>query len=216
MTATIATPINQIKLTPGSAMILSGLTWKTYEALLQDLGSDRPTRITYDRGVLEIRMPGELHEIINRLLAKIITLLAMELGIEANDFGSTTLNREALDRGIEPDTCFYIQNAERGQGIETKTSENLPPDLAIEVDIASSSANKMAIYQAMGVPEIWLYRQNCLSIQCLQDGQYVDEANSRAFPMISAEQLNQWIELRKTETDLTVLREVQRYITALF
>src|SRR4028119_949468 len=107
MTAAIATPINQIKLTPGSAMIISGLTWKTYEALLQDLGDNRPTRIAYNQGVLEIRMPGEPHEIVNRLLAKIITMLAIELGMEANDFGSTTLNRESIDRAIEPDTCFY-------------------------------------------------------------------------------------------------------------
>jgi Uma2 family endonuclease len=211
MTVAIATPINQIKLAPGSAMIISGLTWKTYEALLQDLGDNRPTRIAYDQGVLEIRMPGESHEIVNRLLAKIITMLAMELGIEANDFGSTTLNRETLDRGIEPDTCFYIQNAARGQGMETKASESLSPDLALEVDIASSSASKMSIYRAMEVPEIWLYRRNVLSIQWLQDGQYTDAVNSRAFPMVSVDQLNQWIELRKTETDLTVLREVQRF-----
>lgn len=50
-------------------------------------GANRPTRIAYDQGVLEIRMPGEPHEIVNRLLAKIITMLAMELGMEANDFG---------------------------------------------------------------------------------------------------------------------------------
>jgi Uma2 family endonuclease len=211
MTAAIATPINHIKLAPGSAMIISGLTWKTYEALLQDLGDNRPTRIAYDQGVLEIRMPGEPHEIVNRLLAKIITMLAMELGMEANDFGSTTLNRETIDRSIEPDTCFYIQNAARGQGMETKASESISPDLALEVDIASSSASKMSIYRAMEVPEIWLYRRQVLSIQWLQDGQYTDAVNSRAFPMVSVEQLNQWIELRKTETDLTVLREVQRF-----
>jgi Uma2 family endonuclease len=207
----IATPINQIKFDPGSAMIISGLTWKTYEALLQDLGDNRPTRIAYEQGVLEIRMPGEPHEIVNRLLAKIITMLAMELGMEANDFGSTTLNRETIDRAVEPDTCFYIQNAARGQGMETKASESLSPDLALEVDIASSSASKMSIYRAMEVPEIWLYRRNVLSIQWLQDGQYTDVVNSRAFPMVSADQLNQWIELRKTETDVTVLREVQRF-----
>jgi Uma2 family endonuclease len=209
MTAKIATPINQIKLAPNSAMIISGLTWKTYEALLQDLGDNRPTRIAYDQGVLEIRMSGEPHEMVNRLLAKIITMLAMELGMEANDFGSTTLNRETIDRAVEPDTCFYIQNAARGQGMETKASESLSPDLALEVDIASSSASKMSIYRAMEVPEIWLYRRNVLSIQWLQDGQYKDAVNSRAFPMVSVDQLNQWIELRKTETDLTVLREVQ-------
>lgn len=211
MTAAIATPINQIKLTPGSATIVSGLTWKTYEALLQDLGDDRPTRIAYNQGVLEIRMPGEPDEIVNRLLAKIITMLAMELGIEANDFGSTTLNRETIDRGIEPDSCFYIQNAEPGQGMETKASESLAPDLALEVDISSSSASKMSIYLAMEVPEIWLYRRHKLSIQLLQNGQYTDAVNSRAFPMVSVDKLNQWIELRKTETDLTVLRQVQKF-----
>ena len=211
MTVAIATPINQIKLAPGSAMIISGLTWKTYEALLQDLGDNRPTRLAYDQGVLEIRIPEESHEIVNRLLAKIITMLAMELGMEANDFGSTTLNRETLDRGIEPDTCFYIQNAARGQGMETKASESLSPDLALEVDIASSSGSKMSIYRAMEVPEVWLYRRQVLSIQWLQGGQYTDAVNSRAFPMVSVDQLNQWIELRKTETDLTVLREVQRF-----
>ncbi|MEG4579784.1 MULTISPECIES: hypothetical protein [unclassified Microcoleus] len=41
-------------------------------------------------------MPGEPHEIVNRLLAKIIIMLAMELEMEANDFGSTTLNRESI------------------------------------------------------------------------------------------------------------------------
>jgi len=211
MTTVIATPISQIKLAPGSAMTIAGLTWKTYEALLQELGDDRSTRIAYDQGVLEIRMPGEPHEIVNRLLAKIITMLAMEFGMEANDFGSVTLNREELERGIEPDSCFYIQNAVRGQGMEETISESLPPDLALEVDIASSSANKMAIYLAMGVPEIWLYKRNGLKIQLLQDGQYGDVANSRAFPMVSVDRLNQWIEMRKTETDLTVLRDVQRF-----
>ena len=191
-------------------MTIAGLTWKTYEALLQELGENRSTRIAYDRGVLEIRIPGEPHEIINRLLAKIITILAMEFEIEANDFGSVTLNREELDRGIEPDTCFYIQNAAKGQGMEGNVSE-MPPDLALEVDIASSSASKMAIYRAMRVPEVWLYRRNALEIQLLQDEQYGNVATSRAFPRVSVEQLNQWIEMRKHETDVTILREVQRF-----
>lgn len=211
MTTVIATPISQIKLAPGSAITISGLTWKTYEVLLQELGDLRSTRIAYAQGVLEIRMPGEFNEIVNRLLAKIITMLAMELRLEANDFGSVTLNRQNLDRGIEPDTCFYIQNAQRGQGLESNISESLLPDLALEVDIASSSTGKMTIYQVIGVPEVWLYRRGTLKIQVLQDEQYIDVDHSRAFPMISAQQLNQWIDIRKTETDVTVLRDVQRF-----
>ncbi len=78
----------------------------------------------------------------------------------------------------------------KGQGIEGTISESLPPDLALEVDIASSSASKMAIYQAIRIPEVWLYKRNLLKIQLLQNGQY-GVANSRAFPMVSVEQLNQ-------------------------
>lgn len=211
MTTVIATPISQIELAPGSAVTIAGLSWTTYEALLQELGEDRPTRIAYDRGVLEIRILGEPHEIINRLLAKIITMLAMELGMEANDFGSVTLNRAELERGIEPDSCFYIQNAAKGQGLTGNVSESLPPDLALEIDIASSSARKLGNYQAIGVSEVWLYRQNRLEIKLLRDGQYAGVVSSRAFPMVSVEQLNQWIEQRQTETDLTVLRAVQRF-----
>jgi len=211
MSTVIATSISQIKLAPGSAMTIAGLNWKTYEALLQQLGDDRSTRLAYDRGVLEIRMPGEPHEIVNRLLAKIITLLAMELGMEVNDFGSTTLNRESLDRGIEPDSCFYIQNAAPGQGLESSATESLAPDLALEVDIANSSASKMAIYQVMAVPEIWLFRRNELKIQWLEAGQYVEVERSRAFPTVSAQQLNEWVELRRTATDSAVLREVQQF-----
>ena len=48
--------------------------------------------------------------------------------------------------------------------METKASESLSPDLALEVDIASSSASIMSIYRAMEVPEIWLYRRQVLSI----------------------------------------------------
>ncbi|MBD0312516.1 MAG: Uma2 family endonuclease [Microcoleus sp. T3-bin5] len=181
MTAAIATPINHIKLAPGSAMIISGLTWKTYEALLQDLGDNRSTRIAYDQGVLEIRMPGEPHEIVNRLLAKIITVLAMELGMEANDFGSTTLNRETVDRGIEPDTCFYIQNeaAVRGKNrIDLETDP--PPDLAIEIDLTSRT--QFNNYEALGVPELWRYNGRNLQISVLQHGKYIQSDRSLQFP----------------------------------
>ena len=211
MTTVIATPLSQIKLAPSSAISISGLSWKAYEVLLQELGEDRPTRITYDQGVLEIRMPGEFHEVINRLLAKIITLLAIELGIEANDFGSVTLNRPDLNRGIEPDSCFYIQKAERGQGIDTNIAASLSPDLAVEVDIAHSSVGKMEIYRAIQVPEVWLYQRGTFKIQVLQGEQYVDVTYSHAFPMVSAQQLGQWIEMRKSETDLIVFRDVQRF-----
>jgi hypothetical protein len=66
VTVAIATPLSKIELTPGSAMQISGVNWESYIALMQELGDTRSTRIAYANGVLEIRMPGQQHEVLNR------------------------------------------------------------------------------------------------------------------------------------------------------
>lgn len=208
MVLTLATPVSEIQLAPGSALRLKQVTWQGYLALLQELGEQRATRLAYCNGILEIRMPGQLHEAINRVMAAIILTLADVLDLAFNDLGSTTLNRADLAQGVEPDSCFYIQKAEAGQGIAVPAE--LPPDLAIEVDIASSSANKLAIYEALGIPEVWLFPQGRLTIRTLQaEGHYAEAEQSVAFPQVSAAQLNGWIELRKAGTDLTVIKAVR-------
>ncbi|GAA6617856.1 Uma2 family endonuclease [Scytonema sp. NUACC26] len=121
------------------------------------------------------------------------------------------MNRQNLVKGIEPDSCFYIQNAQAGQGLGETIPEDLPPDLALEVDIANKSDSKLGIYRAMLVPEVWLYQQETIKIKQLREGKYVDSPISRAFPLISAEQLNQWLQLRRTGTDLTVIRAVRQF-----
>ena len=212
MTVAIATPINQIELTPNSAIQITGMDWERYIALLQDLGDSRSTSIAYTNGVLEIRMPGQQHETINRVLAAIVMTLAEEFGFEFNNLGSTTLNRPQFNKGLEPDSCFYIQNAQVGQGLtDTKISNTLPPDLALEIDIAHRSDTKFSIYQTLEVPEVWLYQRDWVKIKCLENGQYVDTTTSRAFPAINAAQLNQWLKLRQTGTDLTVIRAVRQF-----
>jgi Uma2 family endonuclease len=211
VTIAIATPLSSIELTPGSAMQISGVNWERYIALMQELGDTRPTRIAYENGVLEIRMPGQQHESINRVLAAIALTLAEELGFEFNDLGSMTLNRPDLSKGLEPDSCFYIQNAQAGQGLDTTISNNLTPDLALEIDIAHRSDTKLSIYEALGVPEVWLYQRDQIKIKHLDQGQYVDALTSRAFPAVSADQLNQWLDIRRTGTDLSVVRSVRQF-----
>ncbi|BAU15976.1 hypothetical protein LEP3755_65430 (plasmid) [Leptolyngbya sp. NIES-3755] len=211
MTAAIATPITQIEILPGSAIRISGITWDSYLSLLQELGDGRSTRIAYDNGTLEIRMPGQPHEAANRVLAAIALTLAEEFGFEFNDLGSMTMNRPQLNKGIEPDSCFYIQNAQPGQGLGETISNDLPPDLALEVDIANRSDSKLSLYQAMQVPEIWLYQQGQVKIKHLENQQYREAFTSRAFPSVTVEQLNQWLELRRTGTDLTVVRAVRQF-----
>ena len=196
-------------------MSVAGLTWQHYQLLLAELGSDRTSRVAYDAGTLEIRMPSQFHEILNRLLSKIIFALAEALELGLVDIGSTTLNRPDLNQGIEPDSCFYIQNAHRVQGLNPEIPADCPPDLAIEVDIASASDKKLAIYRAIGIPELWVYRKNQLKIWHLQEQTFLEAEYSLAFPSVSATQLQTWITLRESQTDVTVIKAVRQFCQSI-
>jgi Uma2 family endonuclease len=213
----IAVPISldQIKLLPGSSMRVEGLTWPQYRQLLIELGDRRPIRLTYHQGTLEIRMPSKHHELVNRFLERMITTLTEELGLEVIALGSTTLERESLAQGVEPDSCFYIQNASRVTvGIDAPSME-VPPDLVVEVDISSSSKARLKIYAAMGVPEIWLYRPQNFVILQLQASEYVSSEYSLAFPQVSNSFLGSLIERGVQSPDQNaIIRELRQFIQA--
>ncbi len=166
--------------------VLHNISWETFEALLRDTGEDRGSRFAYDCGVLEIMTPLFEHENPKSNFGNFIIALAEELGIEVRSAGSTTLKRKVSKRGIEPDTCYYIQNELAIRGKQTLDLENdPPPDLAIEIDITSSSVNKLGIYSALGVAELWRYDGQNLKFYQLIEGQYVECKFSIAFPLVS-------------------------------
>ena len=55
-------------------------------------------------------MPLKDHEFAVRLMELFIRILVVELGLKLKTMGSTTLEREILDRAAEPDNAYYIQN----------------------------------------------------------------------------------------------------------
>jgi len=131
-------------LTPPSTDLihLSGISWQTYERLLTEL-SDRRLRLTYNRGSLEIVSPSPEHEFGKEMLGRFVETLAEEFEIEIYPLGSTTFKRPELS-GAEPDKCFYIRNISAVQGkARLDPFEDPAPDLIIEVDITSSSHNRL-------------------------------------------------------------------------
>ena len=89
MVTTTSTPVEQ-QTTPENRVVLKGVSWSTFKALLADVGDDRTWRIAYDRGVLEIRMPLEEHEEPKRLIESFIEAIVDELEIELRSLGSLT------------------------------------------------------------------------------------------------------------------------------
>jgi Uma2 family endonuclease len=114
-------------------LLLDGISWQFYERLLEEL-NDRPIRVTYDNGRLEIMRPVLPHELWRKRLGIMIGLMAVELDIEMEPLGQTTFKREDLEKGFEPDECYYIQHAEAVRGKDRlDLTIDPPPDLAVEV-----------------------------------------------------------------------------------
>ncbi|MEG4289588.1 Uma2 family endonuclease [Microcoleus sp. C2C3] len=197
MVTTTSTPVEQ-QTTPENRVILKGVTWSTFKALLADVGDDRAWRIAYDEGVLEIRMPLEEHEEPKRLIESFVEAIVDELEIELRSLGSLTLEREDLTRAVEPDSCFYIQNESLVRGRNINLPNDPPPDLAIESDYTNSSVNKFTIYAAIGVPEIWRYRRESLQVYQLVDGKYEKCDRSLAFPFLPVAEIPGFIEQSRT------------------
>ena len=173
--------LRQIKISPGQVIELEDIDWPEFEAILTELGDRRSTRMAYNNRTLTIVAPLFAHEKSKIVLGDLVTILLDELEIDHDASGSTTLKRQDLKKGVEPDDSFYIQNFER---ILNKDRLDLaidpPPDLAIEMDLTSKT--DVSLYEALNVPELWRYDSGKLRIDVLQNGKYVQVQSSPTFP----------------------------------
>lgn len=206
MTATLIQP-------PPNAVLLKNISWHTYENLLKELEQQPGLRLTYDRGLLEIMTPLDPHEKYKELLGNFVEALTDELDIDICSLGSRTCNRADLERGLEPDKCYYIQNEELVWNKEQiNLNEDPPPDLALEVDVTSSSLNRLEIYAALGVPEVWRYDGTRVIIYQLEDRQYQECHASSLFPFLSKTDILRFLELRKNTKEKALLRLFRAWV----
>jgi Uma2 family endonuclease len=203
---TVKTPAEQ-------RVTLHNISWNTYERLLADNENNSAPRFTYDRGELEVMSPSPEHEKFNRRIAQLVLAVAEELGIEAEDLGSTTFRREDLERGFEPDSCFYIQNEEQVRGKDRiDLAVDPPPDLVIEIDITSPSFSKLPIYAQIGVPEVWRYDGARMTILALEGSDYVETSESIGLPHVSSKVLTDFVEKSKTARRTVWLEKVREWV----
>jgi Uma2 family endonuclease len=183
---------------PEQRATLRDISWDTYERLLADLVDSSSPRLTFDRGVLEIMSPYPEHERYNVKLADFIGVLAEETNVEIEALGATTFRREELERGFEPDSCFYVQNANHVRNKDRiDLTTNPPPDLIIEIEFTRPAINKLGLFAAFGVPEVWLYDGDRLAFFRLVSGRYEAAEESIIFPGISARELSELLERGK-------------------
>lgn len=170
------------QLTDGDRVILRNVDWDLYTRLRAS-EDRRNVRMTFSRGVLEVMSPSRVHERLTRLISKLLEVWAEEHGVEIDCGGTTTMQREDLGRGVEPDNSYYIRHAEAMRDRDQlDLTIDPPPDVVIEVDITSSSTGRLPIYAELGVPEVCRCNGHTLKFYQLADGGYRELAESIALP----------------------------------
>lgn len=203
--------LRQIDVPPGHRIIFKDVSWQEFEAILEELGDRRASRLAYSKGTLEIRMPLPEHEVDKELVSDMVKILLEELEMDCECFGATTFKRQDMAQGIEPDQCFYIQNHVQMIGKRrVDLTIDPPPDLAIEVDVTSRT--QLDAYQALGVPELWRYEEGRLRIDVLVNGEYVESEISPTFPNFPVSVIVQFVEQSLSAGRSSTLRAFRKWV----
>ncbi len=221
MTLVAPQPVSSPAPTPAPALapaaerriVLDGISWSTYQQLLRESG-DRNTRLTFDNGRLELMSPSLLHERVKTVIRRLVEVYADALQIEVEGAGSTTCDREDLQKGLEPDECYYITHAAAVMGKEKlDLTVDPPPDLAIEVDISRPDVVWEPIYAALGVPEVWRFDGRAIQLLVRNpDGHYVTATSSLAFPNLPLDLLNQWLQIGLEQGQSAAVRALREWL----
>lgn len=198
----------------GQRLLVDNVDWRDYSRLLRIFAEHPSIRMAYDRGRLEIFRSLPEHEIDGTFLDHLIHTLTEELRLPIQSGGSTTLRRRRRQRGIDPYRCYWIANEAAMRGKRTLDLRiDPPPDLVLEVGTTNSSLNRMGIYAALSVPEVWRFDYPTLAFHVLgANRKYNPVTHSLSFPLVTPADLMCLLPLRATQDDNSLVRQFRAWI----
>lgn len=157
--------------------VLQGVTWKDY-TIMRDVLDVPGLRMTYLEGMLELMSPSPAHEQTKKLIARLLEVFALERDVPLYGYGSTTFRHEAKKGGAEPDECWV-----RGGPLREV------PDIALEVVLTSTGIDKLAVYERLGVREVWFWESGAFSLHRLGADGYESVPRSTIIPELDVDLL---------------------------
>jgi Uma2 family endonuclease len=156
------------------------------------------------------------HESAKKLMARLVETVTLEMDIDILGAGSMTCRRKDLDRGFEPDECYWIAHEAQMRGrVDIDLTRDPPPDLMLEVEISHSFVDRLAIAARLGVPEIWRYDGQTLRIVLLgADGEYTESSRSQAFPFLPVAELVRFLHQDANQSETRLLRAFRDWVRA--
>lgn len=181
-------------------VVLRGIDWKTYVRIDQAFGDDnRPgTRLNYLHGSLEIMTTSGDHERIKKIIGRCV-----EHYCDARDIWFTAQGRMTRhvrkDRAAEADESYSFDRETHQVG------------LVVEVSISSGGISKLALYEELGHPEVWLWQKGKIELYAWADGEYRRISRSTVLPGIQVKLIE---ELTHRRDDFEAFREFRRRLAA--
>ncbi|MDX2241346.1 MAG: Uma2 family endonuclease [Leptolyngbyaceae cyanobacterium bins.302] len=134
-------------------------TWEQFKHIQKGLEGSPGVRLFFYAGVVEVFMPGQPHEIFKRVISSLLDFFFLHFDINVTPTGSVTQEQEGV-ASVQADDSFCF-------------GEIKPiPDLSIEVIFTSGSIIKLRRYQALGVPEVWLWEDGLFTLHRLGENGY--------------------------------------------
>ncbi len=169
--------------------------WAFYERALE-LGESQRIRINYDCGRMEVMTRTDVHESIKTAIARVLEMYAFEMDIAIEGRGEVTCRREDLEKGLEPDECYFIVN----QPLRTAEGHldlinGPPPDLAIEIEVSRTVVARQPILASLRVPEVWRIDEERITPMELRGTEYIALEKSRFFPDLDFVELNRFLRM---------------------
>jgi len=188
--------------------------WRGYQMMIEVAGEQPGLRLTYDRGELEIMTTSHEHERRKSLLGRLLEVLMLQRGMDFLSGGAQTFQHQRLDRGFEPDECYWIANWKAVLHMGRYWDPSYPPpDLAVEVEVSRGLVNRLGIYRAMGVPEVWRQTmQRDLEILILTPEGYVPQSASPTFPNLLIDEVARYARMENEQAASQILRHFQGWL----
>ena len=150
-----------------AAWVIPNVSWEQLEKIDSAFAPTPGIKFFYLDKTLEIVTLGEEHEYFKFIIRKLLETYLDYTGIRYYGRGGPTFgDREQGSRG-EPDESYNL---------ETKKKY---PDLVIEVIDTSGGVDKLAIYQRLGVQEVWFWEDGVLTIHHLRRTGYLQIERSQ-------------------------------------
>ena len=119
--------------------------------------------------------PSNNHEEIAWIISRLVEAYCEERKIQMWGFRSFTHKDKSKKAGLEPDECYIFGD---------RPAKVVRSDLAIEVVWTSGGIKKLDVYLRLGVREVWIWKNDAISIYCLTGDEYELADRSQFVPDI--------------------------------